>query len=471
LLLVFTAAASGPPPEGDPGPRWHEGPVRYLLSAEEEREVRSLRARAEIEAFVERFWLRRDPTPHTPANEFQDEFRRRLQGTNRRFTETSKPGWKTDQGKIYILLGPPDETISSGLEASRRSVIVWVYRNPPQPDLGPQVAVRFVQDSSGEYRLSADAFADSRVLLLGSRNLPGLIPGPPSSGEGSDLYDQIQTSRLQDVPVAIHSPQVSVRWSAIGQPFASCPGYYLSEDGSTLATLTLEVDPTFLREGFEFRSEELHALANLARLGGGERIDLGEMAPLSPVPEASTPGPLRFQAMRVLRPGSYRAYFALVDGRDSLRASYHLDLEVPQIPTNRLALSSLGLVGELGEARAPGREPKLQPFVIGHLRVVPRCRPQFAAGEELQLYYQIYDGPAAAGAEAPALDIEYRFEYLLDGARYPIGEPLRLPGRTSRVQGQTFRLQGWLPGRYRLSLSVTDPGGRRAAGELAFEIR
>ncbi|HCS47857.1 MAG TPA: hypothetical protein DIW61_06230, partial [Candidatus Aminicenantes bacterium] len=32
---------------------------------------------------------------------------RRLQHANRRFSAAGKPGWKTDRGKIYILLGEP----------------------------------------------------------------------------------------------------------------------------------------------------------------------------------------------------------------------------------------------------------------------------------------------------------------------------------------------------------------------------
>lgn len=472
-LLLLAAATSAPPPEGEPGPRWHEGPVRYLLSAGEEREARSLGTAQERAGFVELFWRRRDPTPGTPANEFRDEFRRRVESADRLFAETTKPGWKTDRGKIYILLGPPDETSAAPMEAGRRGVAAWIYRNTPQPDIGPQVVVRFAQDSSGEYRLTADAFADSQVVRPAAAGIfPQPLPGPPFSDVQSDLAGRTLYGRLQDVPVTQPVPHVSVAWSAHGNPFRSCASYYLSEDGSTLAVVTFEVDPAFLQEDPEYRPRGLRALGHLAGIDGRERIDLGTLSALEPQPAPPSRSPLRFQALRALRPGRYRAYLALVDERERLRGSYHEDLAVPALPADRLALSTLTLAEGLAEAGPPGSAPRLEPFVLGHLRVVPRCSAVFAAEEELGLYYQIYDGRRPSGGEPPPLGIEYRLELLLEGERYALGPPLRVEGQRSRVQGQTFRLAGWPAGAYLLSLVVSDPSdGARAVRQVAFEIR
>lgn len=88
-------------------------------------------ARAE---FIKEFWAKRDPTPDTEENEYQEEFYRRIQYANQRFKE-GPPGWKTDRGRIYIYLGPPDrfdeifthsEVTISG-EPVRGSVILWYY--------------------------------------------------------------------------------------------------------------------------------------------------------------------------------------------------------------------------------------------------------------------------------------------------------------------------------------------------------
>ena len=62
----------------------------------------------EREQFIEQFWLRRDPTPGTVANEAKEEYYRRIGYANRHFS-TRMPGWLTTRGRYYIVFGPPDE--------------------------------------------------------------------------------------------------------------------------------------------------------------------------------------------------------------------------------------------------------------------------------------------------------------------------------------------------------------------------
>lgn len=61
--------------------------------------------------FIQEFWKKRDPNLETPENEFKIEHYRRLSYANFHFSRTqeSNDGWSTDQGRIYILHGSPDE--------------------------------------------------------------------------------------------------------------------------------------------------------------------------------------------------------------------------------------------------------------------------------------------------------------------------------------------------------------------------
>ncbi|MDH5467317.1 MAG: GWxTD domain-containing protein, partial [Candidatus Aminicenantes bacterium] len=67
-------------------------------------------------------------------NEYQAEFYRRIEYANQRFKE-GPPGWKTDRGRIYIYLGPPDKfeeffvhnEVDFKGERVRGSVLVWYY--------------------------------------------------------------------------------------------------------------------------------------------------------------------------------------------------------------------------------------------------------------------------------------------------------------------------------------------------------
>jgi GWxTD domain-containing protein len=64
----------------------------------------SLRANA-----WEAFWTRRDPTPDTPRNEAMLDFFRRVRYANTHFSGQIGAGWRTDQGRVYIRYGAPDQ--------------------------------------------------------------------------------------------------------------------------------------------------------------------------------------------------------------------------------------------------------------------------------------------------------------------------------------------------------------------------
>ncbi len=153
VLIPFLAPAAMPAedPSGTPrrprprqGPRlsvqevikrWKDGPVRYIMSWKEDEAVRQLRTVPELERFITEFWAKRDPSPGTIENEFRRTFWQRVLDANLRFRDSTIPGWKTDRGKIFILLGAPEEVTHStaslgagGDSRYRRDVERWLYR-------------------------------------------------------------------------------------------------------------------------------------------------------------------------------------------------------------------------------------------------------------------------------------------------------------------------------------------------------
>jgi len=130
------------------------------------------------EDFIKDFWAKRDPDPETEENEFKTEFFRRIEYANQRFRE-GPPGWKTDRGRIYIYLGPPDKFdeifIHNELdfkgERVRGSVLIWIY-------YGFNLGIKFV-DVNGTGRFTFD-------------------PAPMEMGGGTvgSLSDAIEMAKL-----------------------------------------------------------------------------------------------------------------------------------------------------------------------------------------------------------------------------------------------------------------------------------
>ncbi|MDH5386770.1 MAG: GWxTD domain-containing protein, partial [Candidatus Aminicenantes bacterium] len=88
--------------------KWLEEEVVYIITSKEEKVFKQLETDKQRDLFMEEFWRQRDPTPGTPQNEFKDEHYRRIEYANRFFSRgTPKPGWKTERGRVYIILGEP----------------------------------------------------------------------------------------------------------------------------------------------------------------------------------------------------------------------------------------------------------------------------------------------------------------------------------------------------------------------------
>jgi GWxTD domain-containing protein len=149
--------------------------VSIIITDEERRAFQRLTKDSERQGFITNFWLARDPTPGTPANEFRDEYNRRFAYANEHFTtQAGIPGSKTDRGKMYILNGPPDEILShpsggtyyrptdqGGGVTNTYPFEQWRYRN--LNGKGANVVYEFVDKQvNGEYTLEYDPGAKSK---------------------------------------------------------------------------------------------------------------------------------------------------------------------------------------------------------------------------------------------------------------------------------------------------------------------
>ena len=89
--------------------KWIEEEVAYIITSKEKSVFLQLKTDRERDIFIEAFWKQRDPTSGTARNEFKEEHYRRVSYANEYFGRgTPRPGWKTDQGRIYIVLGKPN---------------------------------------------------------------------------------------------------------------------------------------------------------------------------------------------------------------------------------------------------------------------------------------------------------------------------------------------------------------------------
>ncbi len=116
LAAVFAAPASAQLDEIYT--EWRQGPAQILMLPAEEKAWEKVSTNQEAEDFIRLFWAKRDPTPGTAVNEFRREFEQRAAYANEKFASEEEIGALTDQGRVFILLGPPRRIQRSGASAS-----------------------------------------------------------------------------------------------------------------------------------------------------------------------------------------------------------------------------------------------------------------------------------------------------------------------------------------------------------------
>ncbi len=143
--------------------------VAYIVSDAERKAFVKLTTDEERQAFIAAFWLVRDPTPGTPANEFKDEFYARVAYADAHFaTPAGISGSKTDRGRMYIMNGPPDEIVShpsggtydrpgGGGQVKTFPFETWRYQRLNNRSQTENVVYEFVDSQfNGDYRLEYD---------------------------------------------------------------------------------------------------------------------------------------------------------------------------------------------------------------------------------------------------------------------------------------------------------------------------
>lgn len=105
--------------------------VRYIITPEESKVFKEI-PEEERARFKEEFWKRRDPDPYTEQNELKELYFSRMEEANRLFS-AGRPGWLTDRGEIYVLLGPPTnvDRYPMGHGPGGRPTEIWYYGNFP----------------------------------------------------------------------------------------------------------------------------------------------------------------------------------------------------------------------------------------------------------------------------------------------------------------------------------------------------
>jgi GWxTD domain-containing protein len=499
---------------------WVDQDVRWIITDQELQAFKSLSNDEERDQFIENFWLRRNPNPDSPENEFREEHYARIAYANEHFA-AGKPGWKTDRGHIYIAFGKPDSIDShpsggsyerpmdeGGGNTSTFPFETWHYRY--LEGIGDNIDIEFVDTCMcGDYHMTIDRSEKDALKhtpgagqtlyeqmgmakqadRFSGGGLEQLGKGPMSEQQQSKQFDRLdQFAKLMAPPVIkFKDMEAFMTTSKIltGPPFLFDvrTDYVKVTNDTILVPLTLQIknsDITFVtKDGVS--TGAVNILGRVTNLN--HRImQTFEDTVSVPVPSellARKRNDLSvyWQSMP-LRPGLYKVDIVIKDVNNPDHVGrWQRSLNVPRFDDDRLASSSLILAGQM--ERVPSRDIGAGRFVIGDTHLVPRVSSSTAVpvtyhrAQNLNFWMQVYNLGIDEKSKQNGATIEYQ---ILDLAtNKAILETQELTSKTSPNSDQitiekSLPLASLQPGKYQVSIKVNDGITKQQIAESAAFI-
>ncbi len=416
---------------------WLEQDVSYIISDEERKSFKSLSNDEEREAFIEQFWLRRNPNPDSPDNEFREEHYRRIAYANEHFA-AGKPGWKTDRGHIYISFGKPDSIEShpsggsynrpideGGGETSTFPFEVWHYRY--LEGVGDNVDIEFVDSCQcGDYHFTIDRGEKDALLRVPGAGqtqweemgmakkadrfnggLEHLGTGPLSSTQQSKQFDRIELAAKLFAPPPVKFKDlenfISEHTLINGPifPFDVRTDFIKVTENTVLVPITLQIknrDVTFVTKqnvakGVVNILGKVTTLTHKTVQTFEDTVEIEQPAEL--LQKTLDRQSIYWKALPLL-PGLYRLDIAIKDVNNPDHIGiYGKGIEVPTFHDEKLATSTLILADQMNtvDSHSIGAGN----CVIGNTKICPRVSPnaatpiKFKRSQDLNFWMQVYN--------------------------------------------------------------------------------
>jgi len=440
--------------------QWLEEVVPYIITPKEREFFINLPNEEERRKFIELFWRKRDPNPQTPENEFKIEYFKRIAAANKLFGTGGIAGWRTDRGKIYILLGPPKEIQRDMKLQSPATTLVsvfqgpketWQYWGPPNPKLPYNMEFVFVDKfSTGNYALENSFRADTgqnqpfdpASITYQFDYLEFMAEAQKNPFEGFDKLKDIITTQVSYnlipfkynyfsfkgsetktyIPLVLEIPLSSLSPQKIGLKNHYSLSLILDVSNS-LGQVTLEKS-----KDFDFQEE-------------GDKI-------------------VRILSPLYLEPADYSLHLLILDNVTGKVGTIHQRISVPKYNTEELALSDIIL-----SRTAAGEEITIPTETKNALiteTLMTQATREFRTAEELNVYMEVYNLFLNPETGLNKFKVEYSFlsqEKLLTSV--PSEETSPTSQKDCRVQ-TSFRLKNFRPGPYALRIKINDEISRKS---------
>ena len=495
---------------------WLEQDVSYIISDEERKAFKNLSNDEEREAFIEQFWLRRNPNPDSPENEFREEHYRRIAYANEHYA-AGKPGWKTDRGHVYIAFGKPDSIDShpsggsyqrpmdeGGGETSTFPFEVWHYRYIE--GIGENIDLEFVDTCMcGDFHFTIDRGEKDALQHVPGMGLTqweemgqakkadrfkggfeNLGTGPLASGQQSKEFDRIELASkiFAPPPVKFKDLDAFVTEHKVINgpifPFDVRTDFIKVTDNTVLVPITIQIrnrDVTF-----ETKNGVATGVVNI--LGKVTTIMHKTVQTFEDTVSVEQPAELLEKSLDrksiywkavPLPPGLYRLDIAIKDVHNPDHVGiYGRGIEVPKFFDEKLATSTL----ILSDAITPVDSHSIGAgnCVIGNTKVCPRVTPNsatpvdFKRSQLLNFWMQVYNLGIDENSKSNLATVTYQ---IVDTASNTVVLEKQLESKDLGAHSDQLTVEkslpmaGLQPGKYKVTIKVNDEISKQEIAQSA----
>jgi GWxTD domain-containing protein len=480
--------------------QWLAEEVAYIVAPRERAVFLALQTDRERDIFIGAFWKQRDPSPGTERNEFKEEHYRRLEYANSVYGRgTPLPGWKTDRGRIYILLGPPKNIESYDHVMNVFPTEIWFYLGDSDLGLptgfnviffkkagtgdyvlysptehGPQ---SLIADSMGDYRDEREAYqALTKLEPNLARQTLSLIPGENTASGSLSLA----SNRLMATIFASPQKKVDVAYADAILKFkdfveVEYTANYISsevsaqvirdESGIFLVHYSIEPAKVSVEEAGENYGVRFRLTGRVSDAEGKTIYQFDKDFPFSLT--AAALEDVRAKSISIqdafpLVPGSYNFDILLKNTLSKEFTGAGLKVVVPE-PEGPARISPLLLA--YGAEKRPAPAGERIPFKAGDEQLLCQAQKTFSQNDPLVIFFQLY-GLTEELKNSGTL----RYEFLREDQEFL--------SRTSEVAAgagtnviDVQALKDFPPGYYRVRVTLLDRQGREVASQKEnFEV-
>lgn len=517
VLVVFAAPAFASNPVSQLPPRfkeWLTKDVVYIITNEERAAFLRLQTDAERDTFIDRFWAIRNPNPGAPDNPYKQEHYKRLAYATQYFgLTTHTEGWRTDMGKVYIELGPPQQRNHLVGLQKITPMEVWFYQNA-SPALPPFFYVVFFQrDAASEFKLYSP-YSDGPEKLITAAVGPTRQQALKiiDDSAGAEIA-HVSLTLLTDEPVDPTGDSISMASDVMlntirnlaNNPFMKeelahkrmlledvthrviLPGDYLDAVTVPLRDTNGDINLHYAvrlrrpedftlgqtKDGYYFSIEIAAILSDSA---GKEiyrdRKEISRNVSAEQLQQIKSKN-IGFEDWLPIAAGKYKLEVQFTNKLQRTTYRVTSDIAVPDDRSGSLQASNL-VPFDKAEQVAPA-SATLVPFSSAGVRFIPMAGNELNViqGKPIQFFYQVWSGNAAR--RAGQLEVDYVYGRLGSGTppetvhdTIPLAQ---LDSHGSIVNGKRLPTESLQPGNYRLVMTLRDPATQaKVFSNLQFRV-